>query len=76
MSTSELTETTVDGSALQRGQEVRVRVGSEDLGAGKVDDLTEDGSIVWVVFGGATPRRMFIPEDEARYTVLAPASVR
>lgn len=71
-----MTELTVDGSALLRGQEVRVSAGSEALGAGKVDDLTEDGSIVWVLFGGASPRRMFIPEDEARYTVLPPVSVR
>lgn len=71
-----MTEMTVDGSALLRGQEVRVRAGAEDLGPGRVDDLTEDGTIVWVVFGGASPRRMFIPEDQARYTVLPPASVR
>lgn len=71
-----MTELAVDGSALLRGQEVLVRVGSEDLGAGIVDDLNEDGTMVWVIFGGATPRRMFIPEDEAQYTVLPPMSVR
>lgn len=69
-----MTELTVDGSALLRGQEVRVRVGSRNLGAGVVDDLNEDGTMVWVVFGGAMPRRMFIPEDEAQYIVLPPAS--
>lgn len=36
-----------------------------DLGTGVVDDLTEDGSIVWIVFGGAEPRRMFLEEDAA-----------
>ncbi|ACL42061.1 hypothetical protein Achl_4110 (plasmid) [Pseudarthrobacter chlorophenolicus A6] len=71
-----MTELTVDGSALLRGQEVRVRVGSENLGTGIVDDLSEDGTMVWIIFGGATPRRMFIPEDKAQYTVLPPASVR
>lgn len=76
MGTDEMTEPTADGSTLRRGQDVRVQAGDEDLGAGKVDDLTEDGSIVWVIFGGATPRRMFIPEDQARFTVLPPASVR
>jgi hypothetical protein len=76
VSTSEITELTVDGSALLRGQEVQVRVGSENLGTGIVDDLNEDGTMVWIVFGGALPRRMFIPEDEAEYTVLPPTSVR
>lgn len=76
VSTSEMTESTVDGSALLRGQEVRVHAGGQDLGTGTVDDKTEDGSIVWVVFGGAVPRRMFIEEDAARYTVLPPAAIR
>lgn len=47
-----------------------------DLGTGVVDDLTEDGSIVWIVFGGAEPRRMFLEEDAARYMVLPPTSIR
>lgn len=76
VSTSEMTEMTVDGSSLLPGQEVRVRVGSEDLGPGMVDDLNEDGTMVWIIFGGAVPRRMFIPEDEAQYIVLPPASGR
>ncbi|QOD06182.1 hypothetical protein IDT60_22825 (plasmid) [Pseudarthrobacter sp. BIM B-2242] len=71
-----MTETTTDASALLRGQEVRVHTRGHDLGTGVVDDLTEDGSIVWVVFGGAEPRRMFLEEDAARYTVLPPTSVR
>ncbi|WP_324642379.1 hypothetical protein [Pseudarthrobacter sp. LT1] len=37
-----------------------------DLGHGTVDDLTDDGSIVWIVFGGAEPRRMFLEEGSAR----------
>lgn len=76
MSTDEMNEMTVDGAALWRGQEVRVHAGGHDLGRGIVDDLTDDGSIVWIVFGGAEPRRMFLEEDAARYTVLAPTSIR
>lgn len=76
MSTDELTGTTTDASTLWRGQEVRVHAHGHDLGTGVVDDFTEDGSIVWVVFGGAEPRRMFLEEDAARYTVLPPTSVR
>ncbi|MDP9889514.1 hypothetical protein [Pseudarthrobacter enclensis] len=71
-----MTATTVKGSALWRGQGVRVQAGGHDLGTGVVDDLTEDGSIVWIVFGGAEPRRMFLEEDAARYTVLPPTSIR
>ena len=70
---TETTETTVDGTALWRGQEVRVHAGGHDLGIGFVDDLTDDGSIVWIVFCGAEPRRMFLKEDAVRYTVLPPS---
>ncbi|GGI02521.1 hypothetical protein ACFFGR_14465 [Arthrobacter liuii] len=76
MGANETTETTVDGSTWRRGQEVRVHAGGHDLGSGTVDDLTDDGSIVWVVFGGAEPRRMFLKEDAARFTVLSPSSIR
>lgn len=76
MNTEELTESTVDGSALWRGQEVRVHMHGHELGTGLVDDLTEDGSIVWILFGGVERRRMFIEEDEARFTVLPPTSIR
>lgn len=76
MGANEMTGATVDGSGLMRGQDVRVRVGAEDLGKGKVDDLSDDGSIVWVRFSGASTRRMFIPEDQAQFTVLPPASLR
>lgn len=76
MGADEMTVLTVDGTALRRGQDVMVRAGDEDLGTGVVDDFTEDGSVVWVIFGGATPRRMFIPEDQARFTVLPPVSIR
>lgn len=74
--TDDMTALTVDGAELRRGQEVRVQAGSEALGAGVVDDFTRDGSAIWVVFGGASPRRLFIPEDQARFTVLAPVSAR
>ncbi|GAA4035190.1 hypothetical protein GCM10023063_19480 [Arthrobacter methylotrophus] len=70
VNTDEMNVLRTGGSALRRGQQVWVRVGAEDLGTGKVDDMTDDGSMVWVVFGGATPRRMFIPEDQAEFTVL------
>jgi hypothetical protein len=76
MGADEMTALTVDGTVLRRGQDVMVRAGAEDLGAGVVDDFTEDGSVVWVIFGGATPRRMFIPEDQAQFTVLPPVSIR
>lgn len=76
MNTEEMTDTTVDGSALRRGQEVRVHLRDQDLGAGVVDDPTEDGSIVWIIFHSAEPRRMFIEEDAARYTVLPQDPIR
>ena len=78
MKTDEMTMTPMaaDGRALRRGQEVLVRAGDENLGKGKIDDFTENGEIVWVMFGGATPRRMFIPEDAAEFTVLPPLTVR
>lgn len=63
-------------AGLRCGQEVRVRCGAEDLGAGIVDAITEDGSIAWVIFSGATGRRMFMAEDQAQFTVLPPTSVR
>ncbi|WP_160292491.1 hypothetical protein [Arthrobacter sp. SPG23] len=53
-----------------------MRVGSVNLGTRIVDDLNEGGTMVWVVFGGAVPGRMFIPEDEAQYTVLPPTSLQ
>ncbi len=59
-------------SDLRTGQEVHVRVGNEDLGRGRIDDMTSNGDTVWVFFGGATPRRLFIEEDAAEFTVIAP----
>jgi hypothetical protein len=76
MDADEMTALTVDGAELRRGQEVRVQAGDEALGTGVVDDFTEDGSAIWVIFGGASPRRLFIPEDQARFQVLPPSSVR
>lgn len=57
--------------ALQPGQEVHVRVGREDLGRGRVDDVAGDGRAVWVYFGGASPRRLFIEEDAALFELLS-----
>lgn len=71
-----MTKVTNGGFTLLRGQEVRVRAGKQDLGVGIVDDYTEDREIIWIVFGGAGLRRMFLPEDRAEYEVLPPASVR
>lgn len=59
--------------SLFRGQDVHVRVGNEDLGRGRVDDMTDGGDTVWVYFGGATPRRLFIEEDSAEFRVLPPS---
>ena len=61
----------VHGSELKRGQEVRVRVGDQDLGIGIVDEPTVDGGgAVWIFFPGTAPRR--IPTDHAstEFTVL------
>lgn len=54
---------------LTPGQTVHVRVGHEVLGDGRVDAVAGDGT-VWVFFGGASPRRLFIPEDKAEFRVL------
>lgn len=70
MDLEELTGKNIHWSELRRGQEVRVRLGAEDLGAGMVDDLTSDGQAIWIIFGGPTPRRVFIPEDRARFTTV------
>lgn len=67
-----MTAVTVEGTRLTRGQEVQVSLGLHDLGTGKVDDFTDDGLIVWIVFGGATPRRMFLPGDRTRFTAPPP----
>lgn len=58
------------GPDLYRGQEVLVTVGAVELGRGVVDDFTPDGSIVWTVFDGAVPRKMFIPEDRAEFRAV------
>jgi hypothetical protein len=72
--TEKMNRPTTRRAALLPGQAVHVRLGCSDLGAGIVDDRTEDGDIVWIRFGGATPRRMFIAEDPAEFTVLPPGS--
>lgn len=61
----------VHGRELQRGQEVRVRVGDQDLGIGIVDEVTVDGGrAVWIFFSGAAPRRVPTDDDSTEFTVL------
>jgi hypothetical protein len=61
----------VHGHELQRGQEVRVRVGDQDLGIGIVDEVTVDGGrAVWIFFSGAAPRRVPTDDDSTEFTVL------
>lgn len=73
MSAHETTGTLTRPGSLLRGQDVHVRVGNEDLGHGRVDDLTDGGDTVWIFFGGASPRRLFIEEDSAEFRVLPPS---
>ena len=61
----------VHGSELKRGQEVRVRVGDQDLGIGIVDELTADGGdAVWIFFTGTAPRRLPTDHCSTEFTVL------
>ncbi|HEX9088386.1 MAG TPA: hypothetical protein VF867_12770 [Arthrobacter sp.] len=69
-----MTRPTTRRAGLITGQAVHVRLGRSDLGVGRVDDRTEDGAIVWIFFGGATPRRMFMADDPAEFTVLEPGA--
>ncbi len=50
-------------SALVSGQLVLVGLRGAEPEAGRVDELTDDGSVVWVDFGGAFARRMFHVAD-------------
>lgn len=70
MGTDEMTGPPTHRSELLPEQDVHVRLGSRDLGVGKVDARTKDGEIVWISFGGATPRRLLLEEDEADFTLL------
>ena len=59
------------GANCKRGQEVRVRVGDQDLGVGVVDEVTVDGgSAVWIFFSGSAPRRVPTDDDSTEFTVL------
>lgn len=58
-----------DLADLLPGQRVRVSAGFTNLGAGLVDARTDDGSMVWVDFGGAYSRRLFMAEDRARFAL-------
>ena len=49
--------------SLRPGQEVEVREPGQAGGAGVIDDLTPDGSVVWVWLNGQSPRRMFLEGD-------------
>ena len=61
----------VHGSELKRGQEVRVRVGDQDLGVGIVDEVTVDGgNAVWIFFSGSVPRRVPTDHDSTEFTLL------
>ena len=71
MHTDEISGTTALRCTLLPGQRVHVLLGPTDLGVGIVEDRTTDGSIIWIRFGGATPRRMFLDEDPAVFTVVA-----
>ncbi|WP_144671514.1 hypothetical protein [Arthrobacter sp. U41] len=65
----------VHGSELRRGQEVRVRVGDQDLGVGIVDEVTADGgNAVWIFFSGSVPRRVPTDHGSTEFTVLEPES--
>lgn len=51
---------------LRPRQQVVVFLGRTEVGRGVVDEMSPDGSVVWVVFDGAPTRRMFLqgdPED-------------
>jgi hypothetical protein len=52
-----------DWTQLSRDQQVEVVSADIGLGTGRVDDVTADGSTVWIYFGGAYPRRMFLRGD-------------
>lgn len=61
----------VHGSELQRGQEVHVRVGEEELGIGIVDEVTANGGdAVWIFFPGAAPRRLATDLGSIEFTVM------
>jgi hypothetical protein len=72
MALKEITGKLTPSTDLRRGQIVHVLVGAEDLGTGRVDAVADDGT-VWVFFGGPSPRRLFIEEDEAQFRVQPPA---
>lgn len=59
-----------DRSALRRGQQVMVTRHGDEVGTGVVDDVTGDGSVVWIVFGGAFPRRLFLESDPEEILAL------
>jgi len=71
MSFEEKSGRNVHGSELKRGQEVRVRVGDQDLGVGVVDEVTADGgNAVWIFFPGSAPRRVPTDHDSTEFTLL------
>ncbi|MDZ4351646.1 hypothetical protein HTS88_08655 [Pseudarthrobacter oxydans] len=48
---------------LEPGQEVTVRESGRQSGHGVIDNLTPDGSVVWVRIDGHAPRRMYLAGD-------------
>jgi hypothetical protein len=50
-------------ATLRRRQQVVVFLGRTEVGRGVVDEMSPDGSVVWVVFDGAPTRRMFLQDD-------------
>ena len=58
------------GANSRRGQEVRVRVGDQDLGVGIVDEVTVDGgNAVWIFFSGSAPRRVPTDHGSTEFTI-------
>jgi hypothetical protein len=52
-----------DWGTLAPGQEVEVREAGHVASRGIIDNMTLDGSVVWVWVNGKSPRRMFLAGD-------------
>lgn len=49
--------------SLAPGQEVTVRESGSLSEHGVIDNLTPDGSVVWILIDGHAPRRMYLAGD-------------